>query len=116
MASTFDDIVLTAAVYDPVALDIDCTGLQFGENQYAESAIDLSLDGGATWTVATTILAWANAAATGLLAAALAPGTYSVRLTTSDNTQLFLLNHFIVVNGNRARKSGFAQLMVGNRL
>lgn len=100
MASTFGDIAFTAAVYDPVALDIDCTGLQFGENQYTESAIDLSLDGGATWTIATTITAWANAAATGLLAAALAPGTYSVRLTTSDNTPLFLPNYFIVGNAN----------------
>jgi hypothetical protein len=105
MASTFGDIAFTAAVYDPVALDIDCTGLQFGENQYTESAIDLSLDGGATWTIATTITAWANAAATGLLAAALAPGTYSVRLTTSDNTPLFLLNHFIVANANVAARS-----------
>jgi len=115
MPGSFADISLDTAVYNSTTLHVVCTGLQFGENQYPESSITLSDDGGATWTIPTTILTWANDAATGLLAAILPLGTYSVRLVTSDNTPLYLLNH-ITIGGGANTPSQPLSLSVANSL
>ncbi|MBF0263562.1 MAG: IPT/TIG domain-containing protein [Magnetococcales bacterium] len=86
------EATFTGVTYNFVAGSIVCTGTQWGTFQYGVSAIDASPDGGTTYPRNSLITGWTGVSAGATFAPPLAQGNWAIRLTTSDNTPLVLLN------------------------
>jgi hypothetical protein len=88
---------LTGVAYDAVTGIANLTGTHFGVNQYPVSSIEASDDGGATWGYVAAVTAWADGAADGTFAPVLpAGGTYTFRITTSDDTDIVYATAFYI--------------------
>lgn len=89
--------LITAVTYNsPVGLVVD--GEAFADTEYpGVSKVEISLTGAGVWSAAPVIVSWSDTQVQATLGSTPSPGTYDVRITSSDGEQNIFSNAFTVI-------------------
>lgn len=98
-------LVILATTFNAGNYQLTVTGTGFADNQYPVSSVAISVNG-TSWTAADTIKTWGDNTVLVSFASKPAPGSYYVKLTSSDNVTDTLAGAFYVAGISR-RSFGF---------
>jgi hypothetical protein len=108
----FSDLEVLAADYVVATKVLTVTGIAFSENQYAVGKLEVSLNG-SDWTEVDSYTSWADSEIVGEFTAALAAGTYQVRVTNGDNEESAPLTSAFVVAASAGGFTRMPQMAIG---